>query len=522
MARISGFSNSDPTSMPHKMSFLRHCILMLWLTFWTFQAGGQAIPPEQRASRYMESVRRQPSLLLAFVAEMPKGGDLHHHLWGAIYAESFIRWAAEDGLCVDRKTMTLVQVTCDETGERPAVKDAIHDPVLYGQMIDAFSMRNWQPVGESAHDHFFAAFPKFETVARRHVGDMLAEAASLAAADRVTYLETMLAPDLGRAMQLGAQVGWNDNFDEMRKQLLANGLEDVVSSGRKTLDEDEARMREALQCGTKQDSGCDVTVRYLYQVLRGYPPEQVFSQILTGFEIAQADARVVGLNLVMPEDWLLPMRDFSLHMRMIDHLHKLYPKVHISLHAGELASGLVPPDGLRSHIRESVEIGHAERIGHGVAVMHETNPLGLLKEMARRNVLVEICLTSNDMILDVSGPDHPLPMYMLYRVPVALATDDEGVARSNMTEEYVRAIQAYGLTYADVKRMARQSLEHSFLPGPSLWKDTRQFQRVAACASDRPSGSSLSGACRKFLDSSERARVQWKEEATFGRFERQF
>jgi adenosine deaminase len=207
---------------------------------------------------------------------------------------------------------------------------------------------------------------------------------------------------------------------------------------------------------------------------------------------------------------------------MIDFLHKLYPKVHISLHAGELAAGMVPPEGLRFHIRESVEVGHAERIGHGVDVMHEENPLGLLKEMATRNVLVEVCLTSNDMILDVSGMQHPLPMYALYRVPVALATDDEGVARSNMTQEYLRAIQTYGLTYADVKRMARQSLEHSFLPGASLWRSTQSFQRVAACAGDNPIASSPSATCGRFLESSERARLQWKEEAAFDRFERKF
>ena len=47
-------------------------------------------------------------------------------------------------------------------------------------------------------------------------------------------------------------------------------------------------------------------------------------------------------------------REFDLHMKMLDYLHGLYPKIHISLHAGELAMGLVPPEGLRFHIRESV------------------------------------------------------------------------------------------------------------------------------------------------------------------------
>ena len=86
-------------------------------------------------------------------------------------------------------------------------------------------------------------------------------------------------------------------------------------------------------------------------------------------------------------------------MWMLDYLHGIYPKVHISLHAGELAMGLVPPEGLSFHIRHSIELGHAERIGHGVTVMNEHNAVPLLQEMAKRKILVEICLTSNDMIL---------------------------------------------------------------------------------------------------------------------------
>ena len=52
---------------------------------------------------------------------------------------------------------------------------------------------------------------------------------------------------------------------------------------------------------------------------------------------------------------------------------------------------------------------------------------------------------------------------MLYKVPVALATDDQGVSRSDMTHEYLRAAETYNLSYSDLKRMARQSLQHSFL-----------------------------------------------------------
>jgi adenosine deaminase len=185
--------------------------------------------------------------------------------------------------------------------------------------------------------------------------------------------------------------------------------------------------------------------------------------------------------------------------------------------------GLVPPEDLTFHIRASIEKGHAERIGHGIDVMNERAPIDLLKEMAARNVLVEISLTSNDMILGVTGDDHPLPIYMHYGVPVAISTDDEGVARSDMTHEYLRAVQGYNLSYPEVKRMARQSLEHSFLPGASLWTETKpQFRFVTACVGDAAGAEKPSSGCQKFLVANERARVQWKLEAEFAMFEKRF
>ncbi len=152
--------------------------------------------------------------------------------------------------------------------------------------------------------------------------------------------------------------------------------------------------------------------------------------------------------------------------------------------------------------------------------MNERDAPGLLKEMAERKVLVEICLTSNDVILGVEGANHPLPVYLSRGVPVALATDDQGVARSDMTHEYLRAVETYKFSYLQVKRMARESLEHSFLPGVSLWEGN--FRMVAACTGDQRKEEKISSGCQTFLEASERARMQWKLEREFGKFEAKF
>ena len=184
--------------------------------------------------------------------------------------------------------------------------------------------------------------------------------------------------------------------------------------------------------------------------------------------------------------------------------------------------GLVPPDGLRFHIRGSIELGHAERIGHGVDVMNERDPFGLIHEMADRKVLVEICLTSNDVILGVKGDEHPFPIYRQFKVPVTLATDDEGVSRTDLTHEYLRAWVTYKLSYHDLKELARESLEHSFLPGASLWEDLHTKRAVAECASTRNTTASVPLQCTKFLNANEKAKLQWKLEAKFEAFEKKF
>jgi adenosine deaminase len=473
---------------------------------------------EQRVSRYFESIRNEPLLLGVFLRQMPKGGDLHNHLSGAVYAESYIQWAAQDGLCVDRKNLAFVAPPCDAE-QKVAASNALKDASLYYALIDAFSMRGRSL--ESGHDHFFASFAKFGAATYNRQGDMLAEVVSRAADENELYVELMGTPE--NAAALGKKAGWDNNFDRLRERILNNGMKELVASVIKSTDESEEKMRALMQCGSPQaQSGCGVQVRYISQGIRNAAPEQVFAQLLGGFELAKADPRFVGLTLVSPEDSFVSMRDFDLHMRMFDYLHSKYPKVGVSLHAGELAPQLVPPEGLRDHVRKSIEIGRAERIGHGVDVMYEQKSVELLKEMAARKILVEICLTSNDGILGIRGAQHPLPLYLRYGVPVTLATDDEGVSRSTLSHEYQRATETYGLKYTDLKKMARMSMEHSFLPGESIWSDIQQERVVPSCATDRWGSDKTSENCSAFLKQNERGRMQWKLEDQFAKFESQY
>ena len=496
-------------------------------------AGAKPNGDEERTSKLMDAARPSPTELYEFLYRMPKGTDLHNHMAGAIYAESWIRAAVEGQMCVDPSVPTFAPALAGSCGAPlvPAAQ-AYADGHLFDTLINAFSMRSFAPSpGVSGHDHFFDSFAKFNGIdplhrgafltGDQHMGEWLDEIATRAAAQNEQYLELMDTPRFSRAAALAGQIGWNDDFARFRDALLAGGLREDIAADRARWDQAEASRKKIERCGQKDEAAaCHVEIRYLYQVLRGFAKEIVFAQTLLGFETASADPRVVGINYVMPEDGYTSMNDYAVQMKLVGYLHSVYPKVHISLHAGELAPGLVPYEGLCCHIRQAVEVAHAERIGHGVDVMYEDRPYDLLRELAAKHVMVEINLTSNDLILGVTGKSHPLPEYRRFGVPIALATDDEGVSRINLTHEYVRAVESYDLHYSDLKKMVREGMEHAFLPGESLWSKPEAFASpVAACAEDAPGKDNPSKDCATFLQKNEKARQQWELERRFRAFE---
>lgn len=541
-------------------------VMLAVLGGWLPAQAQRESSPERVVATAIRQAADDPVRLRMLLARMPKGADLHVHFSGAVYAETLLGDARADLMCVNRGAGALEpnvgttrsippQPVCRAGDVR--AEDAFTDQRLYDGLIDSFSMRSFVPSsGISGHDQFFATFDRFDpthNAAARHGGEWLDELTRRAASQNEQYVEIMHTPDLGRAVALSKAVSWPEQpatfgaFGEVttgtdvgeldtarRAMMAAPEFAAAVEADRAEFHEALKDRRELQHCGQADAAeGCSVEVRFLFQVLRANPPALVFAQTLQAFEIAKREmegeaqqagsAAVLGLNFVQPEDGRVAMAEYTRQMRMIGYLHTLYPAVGITLHAGELTEGLVRPEGLRFHIRQAVEIGDAERIGHGVDVAYEDDAAGLLHELAAKHVMVEINLTSNDVILNVAGRHHPLPMYREAGVPVALSTDDEGVSRIDLTHEYVRAVMEYHLTYPELKTMVRTSLEHSFLPGASLWREPDGFGQIApACAGEVAGGAAPRASCAAYLRGSARAAQQWELERRFAAFEASF
>ena len=82
--------------------------------------------------------------------------------------------------------------------------------------------------------------------------------------------------------------------------------------------------------------------------------------------------------------------------------------------------------------------------------------------------------------LGVHGKNHPLATYLAAGVPVVISTDDAGVSRINMTNEYFRAVHDQGLGYPTLKAIARNALIYSFLDEAQKRSELERFDRSYA------------------------------------------
>ncbi|WP_374763512.1 adenosine deaminase family protein [Yunchengibacter salinarum] len=432
------------------------------------ERGGDAA--QSPVARAFEQARTNGPALRRFLEAFPKGGDLHNHLTGAVYAESWLDWAAEDGLCVNPDGPAIVDAAEESCADRGWVdaREARLDEDLRRRLINGLSLRSFKPEnGWSGHDQFFVTFSRM--LARNdRFGDMLTNVSRRAAWQNIPYLELMHTLILGELFPLVGGVELTGDPARDYRLLMDSPfgarVDDLAADISRRLDGAFARRAEQLQCGGNDPlPGCDVTIRLQHQVIREFSPAMVYAQIILGWHVMERDARFVGLNLVAPEDGYIALRDYTRHMRMIDHLYATRGQQNIALHAGELTLGLVRPRNLRFHIRQAIEIGHARRIGHGIDIAHERDSGDLLARMVRDGIAVEINLTSNDVILGVTGRDHPFGLYRRHGVPLTLSTDDEGVSRIDLTHEYQRAVETFDLDYQALKRLSRNAIRHSFL-----------------------------------------------------------
>lgn len=459
---------------PHAIFLLFCCVL------FALALNGQESDAERRVNVYLESIREDVPALRRFFYRMPKGGDLHHHFHGSVYAETFLREALRHDFWVHRADLTLQAPGFRPSGKTRRDWARLSDLRREGR-LDAYSARLLQQWSNlyyvpgraelSPHDHFFNAFPSFDAVADSCLGIGLVEIKDRALREKVAYIETMftmpqhpIAPEARWNEVLRAGIADTTALFQTLNTLFAEITAHPAFRSSVTAHNTFVRkLHETLEIDDDR-----FTMRYQNYVLRVKLPAQVFADLTIGFASAQEESLIVGVNIVAPEDHPTAMQDYLLHMYFYHFLRQRFPSVKCALHAGELAPGLVAPEELTWHIDAAVHIARADRIGHGVDIPYE--PDALLPYMAQRGIPVEINLSSNAFILGIPPQEHPLSLYRRAGVPLVISTDDAGVLRGSLTEEYVLLYRNHTFLYSELKQLAFNAIRYSFIAEPGIRK----------------------------------------------------
>ncbi|OMQ13302.1 adenosine deaminase [[Flexibacter] sp. ATCC 35103] len=433
----------------------------------------------QTAENYLEKIRNNEALLTAFFQQMPKGGDLHHHFSGSIYAEPLLERAIAEDFYLNLETMA-VSKTKPEKGNWQTFSTLKNEGKLAfyeQQVMQTWSVKDYNGSVPS-DDQFFDSFMKFEPTIQGHFAEGMLELKKRALAENVSYIETQLST-------IPCDMNVSDLTDFNTKLRQAASLKDekavlkLLDELYKSLQQKDAKKYAAdfntnfiakLHKDLKIDDN-RFTMRYQNFVLRFMDPVDLFKNLTIAFISANDSKLLAGVNIVSPEHGENSMKDYWLHMVMFKYCHSKYPDVKYTLHAGELTLGLVQPEDLTWHINDAIYVAGANRIGHGVDIAYEANSYDLLRYMAKNNIPIEINLTSNEFILKVKENRHPFTLYKEFNVPIVISTDDAGILRTNMTEQYVLLAKRYpDVSYAIIKQYVYNSINYSFIQDASVKK----------------------------------------------------
>jgi adenosine deaminase len=443
-------------------------ILLVALTVISLSATAQSI------DRYFESIRNNTVELTAFFSAMPKGGDLHNHYSGSVYAETYINYVVAQDYVINTNTLEVKETA--PNGDKAWVKfsklNATGQLATYKQkLIQKWSVKDYNGVSYPSDKQFFETFSGFgianNSQARLDTG--ILELKRRAQKENVSYIETMFTgiPNnikfADTSFNTKLEYALNMRDEAVTASILEKMYETVEDKGAKKCVASFNEELTAMHNGLGIDDAT-FTMRYQTYVTRVVPPADVFKSMVLCFESANTNPLVVGVNIVAPEDNEVSMRDYWLHMQMFKFCHSKFPNVKYAMHAGELTIGLVKPEELTWHINEAVHTAGANRIGHGVDMPYEHNSYDLLRYMAKHNIAIEINLYSNEFILKVKDDEHPISMYKQFGVPIVICTDDAGVLRSNLIHQYVLLAKRYkDVSYTDIKHYVFNSIDYSFI-----------------------------------------------------------
>jgi adenosine deaminase CECR1 len=421
------------------------------------------------AEAWFEAVKAgaTPQQMYRFLYALPKGGDLHNHLTGAVRSE----WYWDAAMAAEKRgyiyyTRTRIENCApygnDEFGRAKAlllfknIQGSSFDKLDACEKSEFKKLQELNEIEKTAWLNSMRLDQPYE--GRNEFFDAIW--------DRINDLlqnPYLICDILVRNMQAFGKEG----LEYLETQQGAEGA--VHADGTSyAVDEVVNIFRQCLASPAAKATG--VEVRFQNALLRFTPNAEQHLRELYAITDRYRDL-YVGVNMVGRED-----NDKGYPLRFLPVLRELrhkYPDINLSIHAGEV-------DEPNYHVRDTLLLG-AQRIGHGVNLI--TDPDTMLR-MRYGPYMVEINLISNLLLEYVSDySQHPFPEYLRTGIPVALSTDDRGMWDSNLSDEFYVAVKEFNLSWEEIVQLGRNSLQYAFVDQATKKRLLAAYdKRVAAFA----------------------------------------
>lgn len=426
---------------------MRYALVLLIVASLALAAGGTAQPPSE-AARLFERIRSNPRQLERFLRQAPKGGELHLHLTGSIPPDQVIDWALRHDFYVRTD-----QSAIGEIGLSGDVDHKLISSRTYTRALDAEGRRRFVRLHEFLQQEADARRARLRERFTIQYGERWDEFPEIFLRFSELMAFAPVQPDLVRWVVRRAH---DERLDYLEVRVNPFLVVDATGSPVPPRAVIATMAAAAADENGRWPAEEQVTVRYVIALGRHAPdtPQNLAAAFALVEEDDERSDFLVGVDLVGPEELGPPVKFFPL---LID-LAQRHPRVRMTLHAGE-------SDRSNLHVRDSILLG-ARRIGHGTNLFRDPtlsrDVLDSVSLVRSRDVLVEICLTSNELLVLPPRTLHPFIRYMREGLPVSLNTDDGGIFNTDLTREFTKAVTMANLPWPQVRRLSRNSLEYAF------------------------------------------------------------
>jgi adenosine deaminase/aminodeoxyfutalosine deaminase len=212
---------------------------------------------------------------------------------------------------------------------------------------------------------------------------------------------------------------------------------------------DFAPLFEGLERGRKRgERDFGMSLYWIFDAVRHFGPRRAGLVLDEAIALRKTSDAIVGIGLGGDERRAAPELFRDVYARAATH------GLRLTVHAGETAG----PESIWAALREL----KADRIGHG---LHATDDPDLVRFLAEHQVPVEACITSNALTGCCAAVEqHPIRRLFDAGILVTLNTDDPDMFRTSLAREYQIAQEVFGFNEAELRQLAENSFNASFLP----------------------------------------------------------